>query len=100
MVFVLLLVLISLLQVNYAFAGAWTVPKDHVWGEYYMKWDYANSVYGSDGKRSSNPNHADNFRSWEFVMEPKMEFGVTDWLTALGSLEYKQSHYKEYFRYG
>jgi len=31
-------------------------------------------------------------------MEPKLEFGVTDWLTLLTSLEYKEAKYKEYDR--
>ncbi len=98
MVFVSIFAFISLLQVHYAFAGAWTVPKDHVWGEYYMKWDYAKGFLGPDGHRRYSFNQANGFRSWEFVMEPKLEFGVTDWLTALGSVEYKEGHYKEYGR--
>lgn len=95
---VVLSIFMSVVQVKYAFAGAWTVPKHHVWGEYYMKWDWAKAAIGPDGHRRTSPNQADSFRSWEFVMEPKMEFGVTDWLTALGSIEYKEGHYKEYDR--
>lgn len=87
--------IISALYVDKAFAGAWTVPKYKVWGEYYMKWDYAKRQFDSEGKLRQLSNDA---RSWEFVMEPKLEFGVTDWLTALASLEYKEGHYKEYDR--
>ena len=92
---VLAFALVSLFFIQNAFAGAWTVPKYKVWGEYYMKWDYAQKQYNSEGSLVHLNNKA---RSWEFVMEPKLEFGVTDWLTALASLEYKEGHYKEYDR--
>jgi len=89
--------IISFLIVEKVHAGAWTVPKHKVWGEMYMKWDYAKEEFLSDGKRRTLTD-GNNARSWEFVMEPKLEFGVTDWLTALASVEYKESHYKEYGR--
>lgn len=91
----LVFALVSLFCIENAFAGAWTVPKYKVWGEYYMKWDYAKRQFNAEGDKIQLSNDA---RSWEFVMEPKLEFGVTDWLTALASLEYKESHYKEYGR--
>jgi hypothetical protein len=78
-----------------AFAGAWTVPQYHVWSEYYMKWDYAKRYYDPSGTQRRLSNDG---RNWEFVQEPKMEYGVTDYLTALGSLEFKEAHYKEYDR--
>jgi hypothetical protein len=80
-----------------AFAGAWTVPKYKLWGEYYMKWDYAKEVFTVERKRKMLGAEK-NARSWEFVMEPKIEYGVTDWLTFLSSIEYKQGNYKEYGR--
>lgn len=92
--------LVSLLNIRYAFAGAWTVPKDHVWGEYYMKWDYSKTTFNTDGKQRQLPDtNANTARSWEFVQEQKMEFGATDWLTAMFGLEWKESHYKEYDRF-
>lgn len=95
---IFLCVLIALIfSTEYAFAGAWTVPKHKVWGEYYMKWDWAKQEFLSNGKRRTLTD-GNNARSWEFVMEPKIEFGVTDWFTAMAGLEYKQSHYKEYGR--
>lgn len=90
--------LLFLMIAHNAFAGAWTVPKSRVWGEYYMKWDYAKDVFDESDKYASEGSHVKNFRTQEFVMEPKLEFGVTDWLTALGSIEYKDSTYKEYDR--
>lgn len=88
-------VFIFALFVETAFAGAWTVPKHKVWGEYYIKWNYAKEDFNATWGKKKKNNDA---RSWEFIMEPKLEFGVTDWLTALGSIEYKESHYKEYGR--
>lgn len=79
------------------FAGAWTVPKYKVWAEYYMKWDYAKEAFTSEGKKQQL-GLGNNARSWEFVMEPKMEYGITDDLTGMLNLEYKESHYKEYGR--
>ncbi len=95
---ILAIVLVSAFLTEKAYAGAWTVPKHRVWGEYYMKWDYATSAFDSTTQRTGGGNQSTNFKSWEFVMEPKMEFGVTDWLTALGSVEWKEGHYKEYDR--
>ncbi len=91
--------LIASLWAENAFAGAWTLPKYKVWGEYYTKWDYAKEEFLCNGKKQKLTGSMDA-RSWEVVMEPKLEFGVTDWLTALGSVEYKESHYKEYGRPG
>jgi len=60
-----------------------------------MAWKASNKYFYEGGNRDNMSNNA---KSWEFVMEPKLEFGVTDWLTALGSVEYKEAHYKEYAR--
>lgn len=89
--------LISLYCISNAFAGAWTVPKYKVWGEQYMKWDYARDMFNPEGKRKQIGGD-NNARSWEFVMEPKIEYGIRDDLNALFSLEYKEGHYKEYNR--
>ncbi len=87
--------IISFLIIEKVHAGAWTVPKHKVWGEYYTKWNYAKEDFNATWGKKKKGNDA---RSWEFAMEPKLEFGVTDWLTALGSIEYKEAHYKEYGR--
>lgn len=81
------------------FAGAWTVPKYKVWGEYNTKISYAKDGFNSDGKlQSTQSEGAKNFRSQILTMEPKLEYGITDWLTALASIEYLQTSYKEYER--
>lgn len=97
-VFAIIILFISLFNAKFAFAGAWTVPKHHVWLQEYIKWDYSKSSFDTNGHRSTSPNQVDSFRSWEIVQEQQLEFGVTNWLTFLSALEYKESHYKEYDR--
>ncbi len=90
--------LVSLLCIEKAYAGAWTVPKYKVWTEYYMKWNYAKETFNEQDQLSSSGTHVKNFRNQEFVMEPKLEYGITDWLNFQVSMEYKEAHYKEYDR--
>jgi len=64
-----------------------------------MKWDYAKDAFNeSTGLVSNNPAGVKNFRSWEFVQNQTIEFGITDWLTFHGAMESKDAHYKEYDR--
>jgi len=80
-----------------AFAGAWTVKKYKVWAEWYTKWSWAkgNEGFNDEGQRTDSTKNA---RSWGWTMEPKLEYGVTDWFNLLFSMEYKESKYKEYDR--
>ena len=78
-----------------AFGGAWTLPKHKVWGEYYFKWAWAKEEYTAERDRG---RLGANARNWEWGMEPKIEFGVTDWFTLMFSVEYKEAKYKEYDR--
>ncbi|NQT33200.1 MAG: hypothetical protein HQ594_05985 [Candidatus Omnitrophica bacterium] len=80
-----------------AFAGAWTLPKRNIWGEYFFKINYAKREYDSNGKSIRKANGA---RTWGWSMIPAIEYGVTDWLTAIWKIEYKEGHYKEYSRPG
>lgn len=93
----LAVICVSLLYVEEASAGAWMVPKYKVWGEYYMKWDYAKDEFNAERKRKGLGGDQDA-RSWEFVQEPKIEYGINDWSNLLFSMEYKEAHYKEYDR--
>ncbi|MBI5144149.1 MAG: hypothetical protein HZA30_03675, partial [Candidatus Omnitrophica bacterium] len=95
---ILAFILVSSFGIEKAFAGAWTVPKHRVWGEYYMKWNYGREEFTSEWDRRVLSAAEKNARSWEFVMEPKIEYGITDWLNFLASIEYKEAHYKEYGR--
>lgn len=94
---VLMFMLVSIWCVEMAFAGAWTVPKYKVWAEYYTKWDYGKDEFAVDGKKERLGKGKDA-RSWELVMEPKLEYGITDYLTFMFGMEYKEGHYKEYDR--
>ncbi|HNX90538.1 MAG TPA: hypothetical protein PKY78_05995 [Candidatus Omnitrophota bacterium] len=90
---VLLLLCFALPQL--AFAGAWTLPKNNVWAEYPFKWNWSNDTYNQDCDRTRQSNGAD---SWGWSMSPKAEYGLFDWWTILGGLEYKEAWYKEYER--
>ena len=91
---------LSFLCAQYAFAGAWTLPKYKVWGEWYQKFEYAKEEYNATWKRQQMTREpaGNNGRNWGFTMEPKLEFGITDWWTFMTSLQYKEYHYKEYGR--
>jgi len=78
-----------------AYGGAWTLPKYGVWSEMYLKWYWSKHDFNYKGHKKRKQNGA---RSWGWNMEPKLEWGLTDWITLLGSIEYKESRYKEYGR--
>jgi len=78
-----------------AYAGAWTVPRYKVWAEYYNKWAWAEQ--GFTAKRDLEEKPQDGL-NWDYVAEPKFEYGFTDWLTGMFSFEYKVVNYKEYDR--
>ena len=94
---ILVFIILSCFLVETAFAGAWTLPKYKVWGEYYMKWDYATQMYDANWTRRTM-TYGNGGRSWGYTMEPKLEYGATDWFTLMSSLQYKQYTYKEYSR--
>jgi len=78
-----------------AHAGAWTVPQYKIWSELYTKGVWATDSFTSDYDRARLPREA---KYWEYQIEPKFEYGVTNWLTALGSVTWFDSYYKEYHR--
>jgi len=78
-----------------AFAGAWTLPKNNYWVEYYMKGNWSKYDFGED--RKLNRKNRGAF-SYGMSIAPKVEYGLIDWITILGGFEYKQSNYKEYNR--
>ncbi len=82
---------------QFVFAGAWTLPKNNLWMELYTKFNTSKYEYGTD--RSLNrKSGSQNAWSWGYTVIPKAEYGVTDWLTALGGFEFKNQNYKEYGR--
>ncbi|MBU1083535.1 MAG: hypothetical protein ABIG55_04880 [Candidatus Omnitrophota bacterium] len=78
-----------------AFAGAWTLPENNVRLEYLMKANWAKRDFTSNGDLRRKGGDA---RSWGWSMIPSVEYGVTDWFTIFGKLEYKEAKYKEYVR--
>jgi hypothetical protein len=78
-----------------AFAGAWTLPRNNVWTEVYSKWSWSKSAFDADRKKQRYGNDG---RAWGWTLNPKAEYGVTDWLTLLGGVEYKDGYYKEFSR--
>ncbi len=93
---VFLLVLLSCLVLpQLAFGGAWTLPRNDIWIEYVTKASWAKDDFGPDKDLTRKGADA---RSWGWGMIPKAEYGITDWFTLMGSLEYKEAKYKEYAR--
>ena len=80
---------------QFAFAGAWTLPKNTVGLEQYMKVHWAKEDFGPDGDRRRFSRDA---RSWGWGMASKVEYGLLENLTLMGSMEYKEDKYKEYAR--
>ncbi len=80
---------------QFAFAGAWTLPKGDVWMQQTIKWFWAKSEFHGGSNRRRMEKDA---RSWGWAMIPEINYGVTDWLDLLFQMEYKESHYKEYAR--
>lgn len=91
----ILIILSCLIFPNLAYGGAWTLNQYKVWAEYFTKANWAKNDFDYERNLSKKGNDA---RSWGWSMAPKIEYGVTNWLTALGGVEYKEQYYKEYSR--
>ena len=78
-----------------AFGGAWTLPQNNLWGEWYMSFNWSNKYFDNNANLK---RPATNPRTWGWSMSPKMEYGITDWFTAMAEIDYKESWYKEYSR--
>lgn len=78
-----------------AFAGAWTLPEGSMWIEQTVKYSFASDDFNTKHTMKSKSNGAE---SWTWGSITKAEYGVTNWLTLLTGVEYKESHYKEYER--
>ncbi|MFH1836916.1 MAG: hypothetical protein ABH862_02205 [Candidatus Omnitrophota bacterium] len=91
----LMILLSCFLSPHLAFAGAWTLPQGKVRLEHTTKAIWAKEDYTVNGDLTRKDSDA---RTWGWSMIPKVEYGLTDWLTLFGSLEYKEAKYKEYAR--
>lgn len=74
------------------FAGAWTVPKGHMYHEVYMKYWYNDSDFNKkwEKKRKEKSGWYD-----EHYIEYKNEFGLTDNLNILFQFPYQEAVYKD-----
>lgn len=87
-----LIILACFLLPQFAFAGAWTLPRGDVWAEYTIKSNWAKSAYDSDWNRKRFERNA---RSWGWNQAGKIEYGLLDWITLLAGCEWKESTWKE-----
>lgn len=94
------LLITAFLMPHYAFAGAWTTPKDVIWMEFYNKYWFANDYYGDHGKRrplgwDEATNRDKMAESWAYDFEWKTEYGLADWMNLLFGISYESATYKE-----
>ena len=95
---IIVLMLACFVAPQLAFAGAWTLPKNNVWAEWYTKYHWEKFEFGGDRKLNKKGGPNKDARGWGWSFVPKVEYGVTDWFTLIGAVEGKQSTYKEYVR--
>lgn len=87
----------------YVYGGAWTVSKNHLWMEFYNKWEFANDKFDNDWDRIPlgwDPANAvdKGAEQWMYDFEWKIEYGLADWLNFLYSMSFEESNYKEHSR--
>jgi len=93
----------SLLCTQKAFAGAWTVPKEHLFMEFFSKYVFANDKYDNHFEREplgwDRVNGMDKAAEWwAYDFEWKAEYGLANWLNALFGISYEWATYKEHAR--
>ena len=74
------------------FAGAWTVPKGHMYHEVYMKYWYNDYDFNKKWEKKKKEKSG-----WydEYYIEYKNEFGLTDNLNLLFQFPYQEAVYKD-----
>ncbi len=92
---IVFLVISCFILPNLAFAGAWTVGRGNIWLEQTAKYSWAKWDYDENRHMRRKGNNA---RSWGWSHTSKAEYGLLDWLTILGGVEYKLGRYTEYDR--
>ncbi len=84
--------LLFCLYPSLAWAGAWTVPKNRWYTEYFFRYFGSKKEFDSHGDSSQRAKSA-SFRDWR--NEVKLEYGITDWFNVLASVPYSASRYKD-----
>ncbi|MBI3321258.1 MAG: tetratricopeptide repeat protein, partial [Candidatus Omnitrophica bacterium] len=75
-----------------AWAGAWTLPKNRWYVEYFYRYLGSKHVFDSEGssnRRTKTALFSDIRNEW------KLEYGLTDWWSLLASAPYISSHYRD-----
>lgn len=83
-------VLLCMSHAPTAWAGAWTVPRERWYAEYFYRYFGSKKVFDAhrnSGRRPTTGNVRDIRNEW------KLEYGLTDWLNVLASVPYISSHY-------
>ena len=75
-----------------AWAGAWTLPRNRWYVEYFYRYFGSKRTFDQDGGSGRRPNAG--FFS-DIRNEFKLEYGLTDWWTLLASVPYISSHYRD-----
>ncbi|PIQ84017.1 MAG: hypothetical protein COV75_04435 [Candidatus Omnitrophica bacterium CG11_big_fil_rev_8_21_14_0_20_63_9] len=75
-----------------AFAGAWTVPRNRWYAEYFAR--YLGSKKEFDARRNTS-RRAKSASFRDIRHELKLEYGLTDWWNVLASVPYQSSHYQD-----
>lgn len=80
------------LQPELAWAGAWTLPRNRWYIEYFYRYFYSKHTFDSEGDSGRRPTNG--FFS-DIRNELKLEYGLTDGWTLLASAPYLSSHYRD-----
>lgn len=80
------------LQPATAWAGAWTLPRNRWYIEYFYRYFYSKHIFDSEGNSGRRPTNG--FFS-DIRNELKLEYGLTDWWTLMASAPYLSSHYRD-----
>ncbi len=75
-----------------AWAGAWTVPRNRWYAEYFSRYFGAKHDFDARGNSGRKPKTA-VFR--DIRHEWKLEYGLTDRVNLLASVPYQSSHYRD-----
>ena len=73
-------------------AGAWTVPKNRWYAEYFYRYFGSKKLFDSEGDSNRRPKAG---LSEDIRNEWKLEYGVTDSFNVLASLPYISAHYRD-----
>ena len=84
--------LFSLGMAPSAWAGAWTLPRNRWYVEYFYRYFGSKQTFdqGGDSGRRPSAGFFSDIRN-----ELKLEYGLTDWWTFLASVPYISSHYRD-----